>query len=161
MAISGVIVRPSTKTVWAAYVFAIIVIAAAFWAYFQYAPDKPRWLLAIPFIALLPPVRMHLKRRIVTMRLLDDHLILETGFLSRTRRTVDTAKIQDVTVRQTFGQRLLGVGDLMMESAGESGMMSMPNIDRPRQIADAIINSSKRAPDTRSRGGINLDFPLT
>jgi uncharacterized membrane protein YdbT with pleckstrin-like domain len=155
MAIEGVTVRPSMKTVWVAYVFALIVIAAGFWAYFEYAADKPQWLLAIPFVTLLPPLKMHLQRRVVTMRLLDDHLILETGFLSRTRRTVDTAKIQDVTVRQTFGQRLMGVGDLMMESAGERGAMSMANVDRPRQIADAIINSSKRAPDTRSRGGIS------
>ena len=143
------------KTVWAAYALAIIVIAAGMWLYFQYAGDKPRWLLAIPFIVLLPPLKMHLTRRLVSLRFQDDHLILETGFLSRTRRTVDTAKIQDVTVQQTLGQRLLGVGDLFLESAGESGRMSIANLDRPREIADAIINSSKRSPDTRSRGGLS------
>ena len=142
------------KTVWAAYAVAIVIIGAGIWVYFQYAVDKPRWLLAIPFIALLPPLKMHLKRRLVSLRFQDDHLVLETGFLSRTRRTVDTAKIQDVTVRQTLGQRLLGVGDLMLESAGEGGRMSIANLDRPREIADAIINSSKRAPDARSRGGL-------
>jgi uncharacterized membrane protein YdbT with pleckstrin-like domain len=155
MAIEGVTIRPSMKTVWAAYTLAIIVIIAGIWAYFQYADDKPRWLLAIPFIVLLPPVKMHLTRRLVSLRFQDDHLILETGFLSRTRRTVDTAKIQDVTVKQTLGQRLLGVGDLFLESAGESGRMSIANLDRPRDIADAIINSSKRTPDARSRGGLS------
>jgi uncharacterized membrane protein YdbT with pleckstrin-like domain len=155
MSIEGVTIRPSMKTVWAAYALAIIVIAVGFWAYFQYADDKPRWLLAIPFIALLPPLKMHMTRRLVSLRFQDDHLILETGFLSRTRRTVDTAKIQDVTVKQTLGQRLLGVRDLFLESAGESGRMSIANLDRPRDIADAIINSSKRAPDTRSRGGLS------
>jgi uncharacterized membrane protein YdbT with pleckstrin-like domain len=155
MSIEGVTIRPSMKTVWAAYALAIIVIAVGFWAYFQYADDKPRWLLAIPFIALLPPLKMHMTRRLVSLRFQDDHLILETGFLSRTRRTVDTAKIQDVTVKQTLGQRLLGVGDLFLESAGESGRMSIANLDRPRDIADAIINSSKRAPDTRSRDGLS------
>ena len=155
MSIEGVTIRPSMKTVWAAYALAIIVIAAGMWLYFQYAGDKPRWLLAIPFIVLLPPLKMHLTRRLVSLRFQDDHLILETGFLSRTRRTVDTAKIQDVTVQQTLGQRLLGVGDLFLESAGESGRMSIANLDRPREIADAIINSSKRSPDTRSRGGLS------
>ena len=155
MPIEGVTIRPSMKTVWAAYVVAIIIIGAAVWAYFQYLDDKPRWLLAIPFIALLPPLNMHLKRRLVSLRFQDDHLILETGFFSRTRRTVDTAKIQDVTVRQTLGQRLIGVGDLMLESAGERGGMAIANLDRPREIADAIINSSKRAPDVRSRGGLS------
>jgi len=143
------------KTVWMAYTIAIVVIIAAIWAYFQYLADKPRWLLVIPLIVLVPPIKAHLKRRLLTLRFHDDHLTLETGFLSRIRRTVDTAKIQDVTVRQTFGQRLLGVGDLMLESAGESGRMAIHNLDRPREIADAIINSSKRAPDTRSRGGLS------
>lgn len=152
--IEGVTIRPSMKTVWMAYAVAIVIIVAAFWAYFEYADDKPRWLLAIPFLALIPPLKMHFQRRMVSLRFQDDHLTLETGFLSRTRRTVDTAKIQDVTVRQSLGQRLMGVGDLMLESAGESGRIAIPNLDRPRQIADAIINSSKRAPDTRSRGGL-------
>jgi uncharacterized membrane protein YdbT with pleckstrin-like domain len=155
MSIEGVTIRPSMKTVWAAYALAIAIIAACIWLYFEYADDKPRWLLAIPFIALLPPLKMHLKRRLVSLRFQDDHLILDTGFLSRTRRTVDTAKIQDVTVQQTLGQRLLGVGDLILESAGESGRMSIANLDRPREIADAIINSSKRAPDARSRDGLS------
>jgi uncharacterized membrane protein YdbT with pleckstrin-like domain len=154
MPIEGVTIRPSMKTVWLVYVLVIIIIAACFWVYFTYAADKPRWLLIIPFVALLTPVNMHLRRRMITLRFQDDHLTLESGFLSRTRRTVDTAKIQDVTVKQTFGQRLMGVGDLMMESAGESGRMAITNLDRPREIADAIINSSKRAPDTRSRGGL-------
>lgn len=155
MAIEGVTIRPSMKTVWIAYVISIIVIIAAAWAYFQYLSDKPRWLLVIPLIILVPPIKAHLKRRLLSLRFQDDHLTLETGFLSRTRRTVDTAKIQDVTVRQTFGQRLLGVGDLMLESAGESGRMAIHNLDRPREIADAIINSAKRAPDMRSRGGLS------
>lgn len=156
MPIEGVTIRPSMKTVWMVYGLVIVIIAACFWVYFKYADDKPRWLLIIPFVALITPVNMHLQRRRITLRFHDDHLTLETGFLSRTRRTVDTAKIQDVTVRQTLGQRLLGVGDLMLESAGgESGHMAIANLDRPREIADAIINSSKRAPDTRSRGGLS------
>lgn len=132
------------KTVWAAYGVAIVIILAGIWAYFEFKPDWPAWVPAILLIVLLPPIRMHMKRRIITLRLHDDHLTLETGFLSRTRRTVDMAKIQDVTVRQSLGQRLLGVGDLMMESAGESGRITIANLDSPRAIADEIIETSKR-----------------
>lgn len=139
-------IRPSMKTVWAAYVFAILVIAVGVWAYYTFAPDRPPWLMAIPCVLLLPPLRMQLKRRLITLRLQDDHLTLETGFFSRTRRTFDMAKVQDVTVRQSFGQRLLGVGDLMLETAGESGRIAILNVDGPREIADAIIAGSKRTP---------------
>src|SRR5580700_4125848 len=145
--------HPSMKTVWAAYGLAIVVILAGIWAYFKYEPDWPAWAPAILLIVLLPPIRMHLKRRLITLRLHDEHLTLETGFLSRTRRTVDMAKIQDVTVRQSLGQRLLGVGDLMLESAGESGRMAVANLDSPRDIADVILESSKRSHGTGTPGG--------
>src|SRR5580692_4332120 len=138
-------IHPSMKTVWAAYLLAIAIAAAAMWAISQYAQDPPNWLYLVPLIVLLPPLNMHLRRRTVTLRFHDDHLTLEAGFFSRTRRTVDMAKIQDVTVQQSFGQRLMGVGDLMLESAGESGAMGIRNLDRPREIADAIIASSGKS----------------
>src|SRR5690349_13831223 len=112
-------IHPSMKTVWVAYALAAMVILACVWAYYTYGQEQPPWLMAIPLIVLLPPVRMHIKRRLVTMRLHDNHLTFENGLFSRTRRTVDMAKIQDVTVRQSFGQRMMGVGNLMLESAGE------------------------------------------
>jgi uncharacterized membrane protein YdbT with pleckstrin-like domain len=106
--------------------------------------------MAVPLLAFLPAVKMHLKRRLLSLRLVDDHLIIENGFLSRMQRTVDTAKIQDVTVKQTFGQRILGIGDLRLESAGEAGSMAIANLDRPYQIADAIIKSARRSPGAAS-----------
>jgi uncharacterized membrane protein YdbT with pleckstrin-like domain len=148
------LIRPSMKTVYAAYVLAVVVIVACQWAYFEYLDDKPRWLLAVPLLALLPPIRMHLSRRLITLRLHDDHLTLESGMLSRTRRTVDMAKIQDVTVHQSLGQRMMGVGDLMLESAGESGRISLQNFDSPRDLADSIIDNSKRLHGPGSRSGL-------
>ena len=139
-------IHPSMKGVWAGYLFAILVIIAGVLAYRTFAADRPPWLMAIPCLLLLLPLRMQMKRRLVTLRLQGDHLTLETGFFSRTRRTFDMAKVQDVTVRQSFGQRLFGVGDLMLETAGESGRIAILNVDSPRDIADAIIAGSKRAP---------------
>lgn len=137
-------IYPSMKTVWASYVLAVIIILAGMWAYFKYEPDEPVWVPAILLVFLIPPIRMHIQRRMLSMRVHDDHLTVEMGLLSRTRRTVDMAKIQDVTVRQTLGQRILGVGDLMLESAGESGAMAIPNLDHPRAIADEILAVSSR-----------------
>ncbi len=133
------------KTVWAAYALAVVMVLAGIWAYFRYEQDRPVWVPAILLICLIPAIRMHLSRRMVVMRFHDDHLTLETGFLSRTRRTMDMARIQDVTVRQTLGQRMLGVGDLMLESAGENGAMAIANLDNPRAVADEILASSSRS----------------
>jgi putative membrane protein len=138
-------IYPSMKTVYAAYVLAVIIILAGVWAYYAYGQEYPKWLMAIPLIALLPPLRMHIKRRLISLRLHDDHLTIESGFFSRTRRTLDLAKVQDVTVRQGLGQRLLGVGDLMLETAGEAGAVGISNLDGPRALADEIIAGSRRS----------------
>ncbi len=138
------------KTVRLAYGLAALVLIAGLWLYYEYGQNEPAWLMAIPLVAFLPAIKMHLQRRLVSLRLLDDHLILENGFLSRTQRTIDTAKVQDVTVRQTFGQRILGIGDLRLESAGEAGSIAIANLDRPYQIADAIIKSARRSPGAAS-----------
>jgi uncharacterized membrane protein YdbT with pleckstrin-like domain len=150
MSMEDVTFRPSMKLVWVAYLLAFAAICAGIWAYYAFAGGQQPWLMAIPCIALIVPIKMHLARRLVTMRLHDNHLTVETGFLSRTRRTVDMAKIQDVTVSQSLGQRIFGVGDLTLESAGERSGMAMRNVDRPRKIADSIIEGSKRAANARA-----------
>ncbi len=140
------VIHPSMKTVWAAYGLACLVFCAGIWAYYTYVRDKPAWIMAIPLIFFVFPLRAHLKRRLITLRLQDHHLTLETGLFSRTRRTLDMAKIQDVTVRQTIGQRMLGVGDVLLEDSGRGGTLGIINVDGPREIADEIIAGSKRSP---------------
>lgn len=148
------LIRPSMKGALLADLLASIVFVAGVWAYYNYAEDRPAWLMALPLLAFLPTLRMHLRRRLISMRLHDGHLTVESGFLSRTRRTVDMAKIQDVTVSQTLGQRLMGVGDLRLESAGESGAMGIANVDSPRQIADRILEDANRLHSTRGPGSV-------
>jgi uncharacterized membrane protein YdbT with pleckstrin-like domain len=142
------VIHPSMKAVLAVYGLAFMIIAAGIWAYYAYGQDRPKWLMALPLILLVFPIRMHIERRLITLRLQDHHLTLETGLLSRTRRTLDMAKIQDVTVKQTLGQRMRGVGDLTLEDSGKAGAMVIRDLDRPREIADVIITSSKRSPIT-------------
>ncbi len=148
------LIRPSMKGVWAAYLLAAMVFAGGVWAYYQYATDKPALLMELPLVAFLTPLRMHLRRRLISMRLHDGHLTIESGFFSRTRRSVVMAKIKDVTVSQTLGQRLMGVGNLRLESAGESGAMGIANVDRPRRIADTILEDANRLHSGRGAGPV-------
>jgi len=133
-------IRASMKTTWAAYVVALLLIGVGIWTYLTYGHDQPRWLALLPLAVLVVPLSMHVKRRLMTLRLEDHHLTLERGFLSRTRRTLDMAKIQDVTVKQTLGQRMIGVGDLILEDSGQSGFYycrieTVPDHDPPQRTA--------------------------
>lgn len=140
------VIHPSMKTVWLGYAVVLAIVCAAVWAYYTYWQDKPAWVMAIPLVLFVFPIRAHFRRRLITLRLEDHHLTLENGLFSRTRRTLDMAKIQDVTVRQTMGQRMMGVGDVLLEDSGKGGTLGVYNIDSPRMIADEIIAGSKRSP---------------
>jgi uncharacterized membrane protein YdbT with pleckstrin-like domain len=78
------------------------------------------------------------------MTILDDRLRYETGLLSRTTRTILVSRVQDVTVRQRLGQRLFGLGDLSIETAGEASRLTISQVDRPQEIADRINQLSGR-----------------
>lgn len=140
------VLHPSMKTVWLSYLIVFLIVCACIWAYYTYASDKPAWLMAIPLVLFLFPLRAHFSRRLITLKLESHHLTLESGLFSRTRRTLDMAKIQDVTVRQSVGQRIMGVGDVMLEDSGKGGTLGIYNIDNPRLIADEIIAGSKQSP---------------
>jgi putative membrane protein len=134
------------KFVWFWYVIAALVFVAGVVLFNEYPwfEGKPAWLMAIPLVLFLVPIRKHIATRLVKLTLSTDHLTYERGVLSKYTRTVDVVKVQDVTVRQTIMQRIFGIGDLSMESAGESGMITITGIDSPRSLADTILHASKK-----------------
>src|SRR5437870_13292379 len=90
----------------------------------------PSWVIPSLFaLLLLWPVSRHWQQRFTKMTMVGDKLRYETGMLSKATRTIRLSKVQDVTVRQSLGQRMAGVGDLSIETAGESSRLTFPNID--------------------------------
>ncbi len=69
-------------------------------------------------------------------------IIIESGFLGRTRKTIPIQNIQDVSYEQNIFERFIGVGDVVVESAGEKGsihLIDIPDcIDRSQQILKMI-----------------------
>jgi len=51
--------------------------------------------------------------------------------------------VQDVRVDQTLGQRMLNVGDLSLETAGEASRIVIRSIDRPQEAAHHILDLSR------------------
>ena len=100
-------------------------------------------LLALPALAALYLMAGHIRRRMVKLTILNDRLRYEAGFLSKTTRTMELAKVQDVRVDQTVGQRMLNIGNLSLETAGESSRIVMPSVDRPHDAADRILELSR------------------
>jgi uncharacterized membrane protein YdbT with pleckstrin-like domain len=135
-------VRPSLKLIRPLYYVGFIALALTFgWINNPSASEesRPWWPLILPLLFLIGVLVLHLKQRFHVLTIGGGKLRSETGMLSKTTRTMDLAKIQDVRVDQTLVQRMLGTGSIYIETAGESGGLTMKNIDRPQTVADYIL----------------------
>jgi uncharacterized membrane protein YdbT with pleckstrin-like domain len=138
-----VIIRPTLKFIKAAYVAVVLAIAVAGW--FATQAMVPEWTPAVAALLLLWPAERHIRRQSTKVILSGDKLRYEAGFLSKSTRTISLAKVQDVSVHQTVGQRITNTGDLAIETAGESSRLTVRSIDHPQKIADEIHEASEKA----------------
>ena len=137
--------RPSIKLIQLVYI-ASLIAAVAIAGYLLSIPgrDDRLWaLLLLPAIAIVFAGIRHLRRRLTKLTVLDDRLRFEAGLFSKTTRTIELAKVQDVRVDQTLGQRMLNIGDLSLETAGGTSRIVMQSIDRPQDAADRILELSR------------------
>lgn len=137
-------IRPSLKLVKLGYVLAVVLVAATYGAQRYYKKPEPPWLPAVPAVLLLWPLKHHLSRGFTTLTTMGDKLRYETGMLSKTTRTIQLTKVQDVRVDQSLGQRMLGLGNLTIETAGETSKLTIEDIDHPQAVADRIMESAQR-----------------
>jgi membrane protein YdbS with pleckstrin-like domain len=140
--------RPSVKTIMAAYVLCLAAGAAiaVYWLTAENQSGMPMWVpMLLPAALAAFAAIHHLRRRMLKLVILGDHLRYESGLFSKTTRTMELAKVQDVRVDQTIAQRLLNVGDVSLETAGGSSRVVMQSIDRPQEAADHILALARAA----------------
>jgi membrane protein YdbS with pleckstrin-like domain len=138
-------VRQSLKGVKIAY--ALVLVLAAAIAYLLGTSDSPpvplKIAMLLPAALLLLTAIRHLRRRTTCLDVQGDRLRYEAGLFSKTSRIMELAKVQDVRFDQSFGQRIIGTGDLSLETAGETSRIVIPSIDRPREVAEHILELSR------------------
>jgi membrane protein YdbS with pleckstrin-like domain len=137
--------RASIKLIQLAYfVCLLLAVAMAVYLLAIHNQDDRMWaLLALPALLALFALVRHMQRRLIKLTILDGRLRYEAGMLRKTTRTMELAKVQDVRVDQTLGQRLLNIGDLSLETAGETSRIVICSIDRPQEAADHILALSR------------------
>jgi uncharacterized membrane protein YdbT with pleckstrin-like domain len=142
---SDTLIRPTMKFVRAGYLAVLGVVVAAFAVVLSGAVEGvPTWVPAVLVALFLWPAGCHLRRQVARITITADKLRYESGFLSKTTRTIQLPKVQDVRVDQTLKQRIFGVGDLSIETAGEASRLTMANIDGPQSVADRIIDAARQ-----------------
>lgn len=133
---ANMMIRPTFKFIQLGYVLtALVALGIGAGVYWQTGTAYG----AVAILLMLWPLSRHVRRQLTRITIEGDKLRYELGLLSKTTRTIQLSKVQDVTVRQTLGQRLTGVGDLSFETAGETSRLTIDNIDKPQEIADKIM----------------------
>jgi uncharacterized membrane protein YdbT with pleckstrin-like domain len=137
--------RPSLKFVKLSYV-AWLLLLVAIAVYLQVDNNHPPylvWTLAIPVILLFFTVIRHIQKRMVSLTVLGDRLRYEEGLFSKTTRTIELVKVQDVRVDQSLGQRIVNIGNLSLETAGGTSRIEIDSIDGPQAAADHILELAR------------------
>lgn len=140
------IVRPTAKFIQGGAILAAIVFLGLEIAYVAKWRDNEKltWVpIAAPLVLLWPAERW-LRRRFTKAVFTADHrLRYEVGITSKSTRNIQLSKVQDVRVDQRLTQRLWNVGDLSIETAGETSRLTIRNVDDPQALADDIMNRAQ------------------
>jgi len=103
-----------------------------------------------------------LRRRTTNFVLTTDRLVLRSGIIAKRGKEIPLERINDITFHQSVFERLIGAGDLMIESGGERGQEVFAGLPRPARVQNALYREIERFRDReadRAAGGRGLSIP--
>lgn len=146
------VVRPSIKLLKTAYIVAgVTILSLAAAKAFDVLPFGEYWWVCFlpPLLYLIWIVTRHISLSLTRLVINEDRIRMETGLLSKQMHAIDVTKVHDVRVEQSVKQRVIGVGNLSVETAAHSSRIFMQDIDQPQVVADRILSLSRRALQNR------------
>ncbi len=73
-----------------------------------------------------------------------DRLIVRQGVVSKRGKEIPLGRLNDVAVNQTLFERLIGAGDITIESGGERGQQVFSDIPKPFRVQNVIYREIER-----------------
>ena len=141
---SDQIIRPTAKFLKAGVLLTAIVFLAVEIAYFTYwrgVETLTLLPLIVPLLFLWPLARW-VRWRSAKVIISGDRLRYETGLGAKSTRTIQLSKLQDVRVDQRLFQRMFDIGDISLETSGDTSRLTLFKVDHPHQIADDLLDRS-------------------
>ncbi|MGP8001063.1 MAG: PH domain-containing protein [Streptosporangiaceae bacterium] len=140
---SVLLLHPHWKTVVRPVLLLILVLAAIGALLFFHRHVPPPAFLgsgALAVVVLLAGVAIPVLRwRTTTYELTTRRLRLRRGILSRTGRDFPLIRISDVSFSHGLIDRLLGCGQLIVESAGEHGQLVLAEIPHVEMVQATLF----------------------
>ena len=134
---------------WVALVPPIVVtllIVAGLVAALMFMPDDwpewPAWAVAV-ILLIAYPVRHLVAWATSHFVVTSERIIHREGWFAKRSMEIPLENINDVRFNQTVFERILGAGDLRLESAGEFGQQRFTDIRDPEQVQKVIYELSE------------------
>jgi membrane protein YdbS with pleckstrin-like domain len=93
---------------------------------------------AVAVVWAITAGRGFLRWRTTEYVLTNARLIIREGVVSKSGREIPLENITDITFRQSIFERIVGSGDLLVESAGEEGQEPFHTVPRPHLVQNEI-----------------------
>ncbi len=128
--------------------------------------EAPDWLfyVALALVALnLLWLAGRLARWVTTNFVVTtDRLIYREGVLGKRGKEIPLERLNDIAVNQTLFERMIGAGDVTIESGGERGQQVFSDIRKPFLVQNLIYSEIERAQArdaARAAGSRQLSIP--
>ncbi|ETN92975.1 Bacterial membrane flanked domain protein [Gammaproteobacteria bacterium MOLA455] len=97
-------------------------------------------LILIPAggLGLLILLTWHLKNKASKLTVNDSEILFEKGLLSKERSEVNLASVRTTKVKQSFFNRIFGVGSIEIFTAGDSPEIVATGMPEPNKIRELI-----------------------
>jgi uncharacterized membrane protein YdbT with pleckstrin-like domain len=119
-------------------------------------------LVAAVLISLLWLLVRYARWHTTSFVLTNDRLVRRTGLISKRGREIPLDHINDISYHQTIFDRIIGAGDVSIESAGQRGQEVFPDLPKPGLIQNEIyrlIEQGKLRQADRAAGRRELSIP--
>ena len=155
--------RPHWSTL-ALPVAALVVVLAG--AVVANVADAPSWtgypiLVVIVLVVLWSALRW-LRWTTTNFTVTNDRIVYRSGVLAKKGREIPLDRVNDISFAQSIFERLIGAGDLMIESAGQQGQERYTDIPHPSKVQNVIYREMERfrgREADRSAGRHELSVP--
>lgn len=110
-------------------------------------------LLALIVVALLFLLVRYAKWATTNFVITSDRLIFRQGLFAKSGIEMPLERVNNVNFSQSFFERILGAGDLLIESGGEDGRQRFTDIRRPQKVQN-LIHAQMESNEQRRYSGV-------
>lgn len=131
-----------------------IVFGILVWVFLDGDAEKVLTWVAIIAIVLsaLWLIARYFKWASTNFVITSDRLIFRTGVVAKSGIEIPLERVNNVNFHQTVFERMLGAGDLLIESGGQDGQQRFTDIRQPQRVQN-LIHAQMEANIQRQFGG--------